>query len=56
MVAGNIPGRTQTLPIAIYDAVQANNLDYAAVLVGVLTLFAVGLLLLVQRLGRRLAT
>ncbi len=28
MVAGNIPGRTQTLPLAIYDAVQ--NRDYAA--------------------------
>lgn len=27
MVAGNIPGRTQTLPLAIYDAVQ--NRDYA---------------------------
>ncbi len=26
MVAGNIPGRTQTLPLAIYDAVQ--NRDY----------------------------
>jgi molybdate transport system permease protein len=27
MVAGNIPGRTQTLPLAIYDAVQ--NRQYA---------------------------
>lgn len=54
MVAGNIPGRTQTLPIAIYDAVQANNLDLAAVLVAILTVFAVGLLLLVQHVGRRL--
>jgi molybdate transport system permease protein len=27
MIAGNIPGRTQTLPLAIYDAVQ--NQDYA---------------------------
>lgn len=25
MIAGNIPGRTQTLPIAVYDAVQAGN-------------------------------
>ncbi len=25
MVAGNIPGRTQTLPIAVYDAVQAGD-------------------------------
>lgn len=25
MVAGNIPGRTQTLPISVYDAVQAGD-------------------------------
>ena len=29
MVAGNIPGRTQTLPLAIYDHVQANQLEAA---------------------------
>lgn len=40
MVAGNIPGRTQTLPIAIYDAVQ--NRDYAAAnqMVALLTLLS----------------
>jgi molybdate transport system permease protein len=25
MIAGNLPGKTQTLSIAIYDAVQAGN-------------------------------
>ncbi|HXI10527.1 MAG TPA: molybdate ABC transporter permease subunit, partial [Thermodesulfobacteriota bacterium] len=40
MVAGNIPGLTQTLPIAIYDAVQRAD-DYTAnVLVGIITLFS----------------
>ncbi|HWU41266.1 MAG TPA: hypothetical protein VN203_26735, partial [Candidatus Acidoferrum sp.] len=29
MLAGSIPGRTQTLPLAIYDAVQANELAHA---------------------------
>ncbi|HXG03168.1 MAG TPA: molybdate ABC transporter permease subunit, partial [Candidatus Binatia bacterium] len=29
MVAGNIPGRTQTLPLAIYDHVQANAMREA---------------------------
>src|SRR5206468_3387300 len=29
MVAGNIPGRTQTLPLAIYDRVQANQMGEA---------------------------
>ncbi len=40
MVAGNIPGLTQTLPIAIYDAVQAGDAQTANVLVGVITLFS----------------
>jgi molybdate transport system permease protein len=31
MVAGDIPGRTQTLPLAIYDQVQANQLGQANV-------------------------
>ena len=25
MIAGNLPGKTQTLSIAVYDAVQAGN-------------------------------
>ncbi|MBI5454605.1 MAG: molybdate ABC transporter permease subunit [Deltaproteobacteria bacterium] len=40
MVAGNIPALTQTLPIAIYDAVQAGDAQTANVLVGVITLFS----------------
>jgi molybdate transport system permease protein len=33
MVAGSIPGRTQTLPLAIYDAVQAGRYSDAHMLV-----------------------
>jgi molybdate transport system permease protein len=33
MVAGSIPGQTQTLSMAIYDAVQAGQNDFALVLV-----------------------
>jgi len=40
MVAGNIPGRTQTMPLAIYDAVQANRLDEANAMVMLLTLLS----------------
>lgn len=40
MVAGNIPGLTQTLPIAIYDAVQAGQNTVANTLVGVITIFS----------------
>lgn len=29
MIAGNIPGRTQTLPTAIYVAIQSNNMTLA---------------------------
>lgn len=35
MVAGNIPGRTQTLPLAIYDHVQANAMREANMLAAV---------------------
>ncbi len=54
MVAGNIPGRTQTLAIAVYDAVQAGNFDLAGVLVAALTAFSILSLVAIQRLGRRL--
>ncbi|RNA70532.1 molybdate ABC transporter permease subunit [Alteribacter keqinensis] len=37
MVAGNIPGKTQTLSIAIYDAVQANRMMDANIMVIILT-------------------
>ena len=49
MVAGNIPGRTQTLPLAIYDHVQANQLDQA----NMLSLLSIGIVLfLMLALGR----
>ncbi|HBY97311.1 MAG TPA: molybdate ABC transporter permease subunit [Chloroflexi bacterium] len=37
MVAGDIPGRTQTLPLAIYDAVQNRQYDLANQMVLVMT-------------------
>jgi molybdate transport system permease protein len=54
MVAGNIPGKTQTLPIALYDAVQAGRWDLATGLALALTGVAVVVLLAVGRLGTRL--
>ncbi|MBC6935904.1 MAG: molybdate ABC transporter permease subunit [Chloroflexi bacterium] len=50
MVAGNIPGRTQTLPLAIYDAVQARRYDDAHFMVLMMTLLAFSGLWLVHRL------
>jgi molybdate transport system permease protein len=40
MVAGNIPGRTQTMPLAIYDAVQALRYEDANLMVLIMTSLA----------------
>lgn len=40
MIAGNIPGRTQTIPIAIYFATAAGNMKAAALWVAVITLIS----------------
>jgi molybdate transport system permease protein len=52
MVAGSIPGRTQTLPLAIYDHVQANEMHQANVLSLVAVIAVVALLIGVSRLAR----
>ena len=44
MVAGNIPGRTQTLSVAIYEAVESGNGRLARVLVLVVSAAALALL------------
>lgn len=53
MVAGNIPGRTQTLPVAVYDAVQAGDDSAARAGALVLAAVAVVVLLTVTRLSAR---
>lgn len=50
MVAASIPGRTQTLPLAIYDAVQNQEYDRAHQMVAVMTLWTFFLLLWARRL------
>ena len=40
MIAGNIPGRTQTLPLAIYDAVQNRQYGQANAMVVLMTVLA----------------
>ena len=54
MVAGNIPGRTQTMAIAIYDAVQAGDQARANVLVAILTVSALALMMSIRYFGRKL--
>lgn len=53
MVAGNIPGQTQTMPIAIYDAVQAGNMPLANLLVLLITVATVAALWLLGRVGAK---
>jgi molybdate transport system permease protein len=55
MVAGNIPGRTQTAPLAIYDAVQAGRFADANALVLMLTALSFASIFAVSRMQSRAA-
>jgi molybdate transport system permease protein len=50
MIAGSIPGRTQTVAIAIYDAVEAGNGATARVLVVIVSVIALVILSVANRL------
>jgi molybdate transport system permease protein len=50
MLAGNLPGKTQTLSIAIYDAVQAGDDPLASTLVAITSLTCIVILLVSSRL------
>ena len=52
MVAGSLPGRTQTLSIAVYEAVQAGKDDVANFLVVVTSVVCIAILLASGRLLR----
>ena len=52
MIAGDIPGETQSAPLAIYDHVQAGREHAAAMSSLVLTISAVAILYAVNRLTR----
>lgn len=52
MVAGNIPGETQTVPIAIYDAVQKGDHLLANTLVIIISLTAVVIMVAGSRLSK----
>ena len=51
MVAGSIPGKTQTLSIAVYEAVQAGQDDLANLLVLITSITCVAILLAASRLS-----
>jgi len=52
MLAGNIPGRTQTMPLAIYEAVVSGEDERAKWLALILTLISVTVVYLANRLSR----
>lgn len=59
IVAGNIPGRTQTLALAIFNDIQLGDRDHALLLVGICAALAFATVFAVERLlrdgGRRSA-
>jgi molybdate transport system permease protein len=55
MVAGSIPGRTQTLSVAVYEAVQAGQDDTANFLVAITSITCIVVLLAAGRLAPAVA-
>lgn len=53
MLAGNIPGKTATMPIAIYSATQSGEYAMANFLVVILTILSLGVMYTTIRLTRR---
>jgi molybdate transport system permease protein len=53
MLAGNIPGRTTTVPLAIYTAVQTGETSEVIVLVSALTALSCLVIYIAGRLGSR---
>jgi molybdate transport system permease protein len=49
MLAGNIPGRTQTVPTAVFIAVESGNMTLAWAWCGAIIFLSMGLLLAVNR-------
>jgi molybdate transport system permease protein len=52
MFAGDIPGKTETIPTAIYMAVESGNMDLAVYWVGSIVALSLVLLSLIQKLQR----
>jgi molybdate transport system permease protein len=49
MVAGNLPGKTQTLSLAVYDAMQSGNDQAATLLVIIISTVCLGILVVSSR-------
>ena len=51
MLAGNIPGRTQTMAIAVFSAVSAGNREIAYIWVSILSVISFAMIILMNRWG-----
>ena len=52
MLAGNISGKTQTMPLAIYEAMAAGEDETAAWLAAILTVISISVVYITNRLSR----
>ena len=48
MIAGNIPGRTQTMPLAIFFAVEGGDIDKAMAWVMIITIISITMILILN--------
>ena len=53
MVAGNIPGKTQTIPLAIYFAAESNDMNQAGIYVLIISLITFSMILWVNLWARK---
>lgn len=53
MIAGYIPGKTDTLPLAIYFAVEGGDIGYATFLVGVIVLLGLSAIIWLNYIGQK---
>lgn len=52
MLAGNIPGKTQTIPVAIFFAVEGGQMDTALIWVLIITAISFGMVLILNYWGK----
>ena len=52
LVAGNIPGKTQTLPMAMYNAIEANQTKITIIILFVILSISILLIIIYHNLNK----
>lgn len=52
MIAGYIPGKTDTMPLAIYFAVEGGHMEYASLLVGIIVILGLSVISWLNYVGQ----